>query len=194
MSTGLILLIVAGVIGLWVVYTYNNFVKLTQRTLEAWADIDVQLKRRYDLIPNLIETVKGYAAHESGVFAAVTEARAKATQIHVDPSNITAEQITAMAGAESALGASLGKLLAVAEAYPDLKANQNFSQLQTELSDTENKIQAARRFYNGNVRDLAIGLQTFPSNLIGNSFGFKEREYFELEENSVERENVKVQF
>jgi len=194
MSTGLILIIVAVVIGLWAVWAYNNFVKLTQRAMEAWADIDVQLKRRYDLIPNLIETVKGYAAHESGVFAAVTEARAKATQVHVDPSNITAEQITAMAGAESALTASLGKLLAVAEAYPDLKANQNFGQLQTELADTENKIQAARRFYNGNVRDLAIALQSFPSNIIGKSFGFTERQYFELEENSVERENVKVQF
>lgn len=194
MSTGLILVIVAVVIGLWAMWAYNNFVKLTQRAMEAWADIDVQLKRRYDLIPNLIETVKGYAAHESGVFSAVTEARAKATQVHVDPSNITPEQITAMAGAESALTASLGKLLAVAEAYPDLKANQNFSQLQTELSDTENKIQAARRFYNGNVRDLAIALQSFPSNIIGNAFGFKTREYFELEENSVEKENVKVQF
>ncbi len=194
MSTGLILIIVAVVIGLWAVWMYNNFVKLTQRAMEAWADIDVQLKRRYDLIPNLIETVKGYAAHESGVFAAVTEARAKATQVHVDPSNITPEQITAMAGAESALTASLGKLLAVAEAYPDLKANQNFAQLQTELADTENKIQAARRFYNGNVRDLAIALQTFPSNIVGNIFAFKEREYFELEENSAEREVVKVQF
>jgi len=194
MSTGLILIIVAVVIGLWAVWMYNNFVKLTQRAMEAWADIDVQLKRRYDLIPNLIETVKGYAAHESGVFSAVTEARAKATQVHVDPTNITAEQITAMAGAESALTASLGKLLAVAEAYPDLKANQNFGQLQTELADTENKIQAARRFYNGNVRDLGIALQSFPSNLIGNIFGFKEREYFELEADSVEREVVKVQF
>jgi len=179
---------------LWVIFTYNRFVALTQRTVEAWADIDVQLKRRYDLIPNLIETVKSYAAHERGVFEAVTEARANATQVHVDPTNITAEQITAMAGAESALGASLGKLLAIAEAYPDLKANQNFAQLQTELADTENKIQASRRFYNGNVRDLAIGLQSFPGNVIGGSFGFKEHEYFELAENSTERENVKVAF
>lgn len=179
---------------LYVVVTYNKFVKLTVRSEEAWADIDVQLKRRYDLIPNLIETVKGYAAHESGVFAEVTEARAKATQVHVDPANITPEQIQAMAGAESALTDALGKLLAVAEAYPDLKASQNFSELQTELTDTENKIQAARRFYNTNVRDLAIALQSFPSNIIGNMFSFKEREYFELEENSVERENVKVEF
>jgi LemA protein len=179
---------------LYVIVTYNNFVKLTTRSEEAWADIDVQLKRRYDLIPNLIETVKGYAAHERGVFEAVTEARAKATQIHVDPSNITAEQITAMAGAEAALGGALGKLLAVAEAYPDLKANQNFAQLQTELTDTENKIQAARRFYNGNVRDLGIALKSFPSNIIGNMFNFKERQFFELPENSIEREPVKVSF
>ncbi len=178
----------------YVIFAYNNFVALTQRTKEAWADIDVQLKRRYDLIPNLIETVKGYAAHERGVFEEVTEARAKATQIHVDPTNITAEQITAMAGAESALGVSLGKLLAVAEAYPDLKANQNFSQLQSELTDTENKIQASRRFYNGNVRDLKIALQSFPSNIVGNLFSFKEEQFFELAEGSEEREVVKVSF
>ncbi len=189
-----IILGVIGVLVFWAIIAYNNFVKLTQRTKEAWADIDVQLKRRYDLIPNLIETVKGYAAHERGVFEEVTEARAKATQVHVDPTGITAEQITAMAGAEGALSASLGKLLAVAEAYPDLKANQNFAQLQTELSDTENKIQAARRFYNGNVRDLKIALQSFPSNIVGSAFGFKEEEFFELGEGSVERENVKVSF
>lgn len=191
--TYIILAVVAAVV-VWAILAYNNFIKLIQRTKEAWADIDVQLKRRYDLIPNLIETVKGYAAHERGVFDEVTEARAKATQVHVDPSNITPEQIAAMAGAEQALGASLGKLMAIAEAYPDLKANQNFAQLQTELSDTENKIQAARRFYNGNVRDLAIGLQSFPSNVIGNMFGFKEEKYFELEENSIEKEPVKVSF
>lgn len=185
---------VVGVVFIYAIATYNKFVKLTQRTKEAWADIDVQLKRRYDLIPNLIETVKGYAAHERETFDAVTSARAAATQVHVDPSNITPEQIQAMAGAEQALTGALGKLLAVAEAYPDLKASQNFSELQTELSDTENKIQAARRFYNANVRDLAIALQSFPSNVIGNMFGFKEEQYFELEENSVERENVKVSF
>lgn len=189
-----ILLGIVAVVVVWGIWAYNNFVRLIQQTKEAWADIDVQLKRRYDLIPNLIETVKGYAAHERAVFDEVTQARANATQVHVDPSNITPEQITAMAGAESALTASLGKLLAVAEAYPDLKANQNFAQLQTELSDTENKIQAARRFYNGNVRDLAIGLQSFPGNIIGNIFGFKEEKYFELEEGSPERENVTVNF
>ena len=191
---GLIILGVVVALGLYAVFTYNNFVKLTQQTKEAWADIDVQLKRRYDLIPNLIETVKGYAAHERETFDAVVAARAAATQVHVDPTGITAAQITAMAGAESALGASLGKLMAIAEAYPDLKANQNFAQLQTELSDTENKIQASRRFYNGNVRDLKIGLQSFPGNIIGGMFNFKEESFFELPENSTEREPVKVSF
>lgn len=189
-----ILIGVIAVLFIYVIYAYNNFVSLVQRAKEAWADIDVQLKRRYDLIPNLVETVKGYAAHERGVMEEVTAARAKATQVHVDPTNITPEQITAMAGAESALGASLGKLLAVAEAYPDLKANQNFAQLQNELTDTENKIQAARRFYNGNVRDLKIALQQFPSNFIGGIFNFKEEQYFELAEGSVEKEVVKVAF
>jgi LemA protein len=189
--------IVLGLLGVLVLYaivTYNRFVALTVRSEEAWADIDVQLKRRYDLIPNLIETVKGYASHERAVFEEVTAARAKATEMHVDPSGITPEQMKAMAGAEAALGGAIGNLLAIAEAYPDLKASQNFSELQTELTDTENKIQAARRFYNTNVRDLGIALQSFPSNIIGNLFNFKEREFFELPENSEERENVQVNF
>ena len=195
MSPLIIVLIIVAVVGLWAVWAYNRFVSLTQRAIEAWADIDVQLKRRYDLIPNLIETVKGYAAHEAGTLNAVTDARAKATAVHVDPSNITPEQIQAMAAAEGALSSSLGRLLAVAENYPDLKASQNFAELQRELSDTENKIQAARRFYNGNVRDLMTGLQSFPGNLIGNMFNFKERQYFELGENeAAAREPVKVQF
>jgi LemA protein len=176
------------------IYLYNNFVKLTQRTKEAWADIDVQLKRRYDLIPNLIETVKGYAAHERETLESVTNARAAATQTHVDPSNVTPDQIAAMAGAESALTGALGRLLAVAESYPDLKANENFAKLQDELTDTENKIQAARRFYNTNVRDLNIALESFPSNIVGKTFNFKEEPYFELEADSQEREPVKVDF
>jgi LemA protein len=194
MSTTVIVLVVLGVIVLWAIVAYNNFVKLIQRTKEAWADIDVQLKRRYDLIPNLVETVKGYASHERETFDAVTNARAAATQVHVDPGDITPEAIQAMAGAEQQLTGALGKLLAIAEAYPDLKASQNFSQLQTELSDTENKIQAARRFYNGNARDLKIGLQSFPSNVIGKLFSFTEEPYFELEEGDVAKENVKVSF
>lgn len=192
--TYIILAVLVAVV-LWVIFAYNSFVKLVNRTKEAWADIDVQLKRRYDLIPNLMETVKGYAKHESGVFDAVTEARAKATQVHIDPSNITPEQIAAMSGAEASLGQSLGKLLAVAEAYPDLKANQNFLSLQAELADTENKIQASRRFYNGNVRDLNIAIESFPSNLIAKMFSFMKQEFFELDENdTAAREPVAVKF
>jgi LemA protein len=189
-----IILGVVAAFALYCIFTYNRFIALVQRTKEAWADIDVQLKRRYDLIPNLIETVKGYASHERAVLDAVTEARAKATSTHIDAGGITPAAMEAMAGAEAALGGALGKLIAVAEAYPDLKANQNFAQLQTELADTENKIQAARRFYNGNVRDLKIGLQSFPGNIIGGMFKFKEEPFFELPENSVEREVVKVAF
>lgn len=182
------------VVAVYVIATYNKFVRLTQRAKEAWADIDVQLKRRYDLIPNLIETVKGYAAHERETLDAVTQARTTATQTHIDPSNVTPEQIAAMSGAESALSGALSRLLAVAENYPDLKANTNFLELQRELSDTENKIQAARRFYNTNVRDLNIALQSFPSNIVGNVFKFKAEEFFELEEGSEQREPVKVNF
>ncbi|MCA9358936.1 LemA family protein [Candidatus Kaiserbacteria bacterium] len=178
----------------YVIFAYNRFVKLTQQAKEAWADIDVQLKRRYDLIPNLIETVKGYAAHERETLDAVTNARAAATQTHIDPSGITPDQVAAMAGAESALTGALGRLMAISENYPDLKANTNFLELQRELSDTENKIQASRRFYNGNVRDLKIALQSFPSNVIGTMFNFTAEEYFELEENSEQREPVKVSF
>lgn len=193
-SLPLILLGVAVVVVLWGIMTYNKFVSLGQRTKEAWADIDTQLKRRYDLIPNLIETVKGYAAHEKGVLDAVTQARAEATKVHVDASGLTPDSIAAMAGAEAGLTQALGKLLAVAEAYPDLKANTNFLELQRELSDTENKIQAARRFYNGNVRDLGTYLGQFPSMIIGRMFNFGGHAFYELPEGSVEREPVKVQF
>ncbi len=192
--TYIILGVVAAVI-IWVILSYNKFVRLIQQAKEAWADIDVQLKRRYDLIPNLIETVKGYAAHERETLDSVTQARNQATQIHVDPTNITPAQITAMAGAEAGLGQALGRLLAVAENYPDLKANTNFLELQRELSDTENKIQAARRFYNSNVRDLTIGVQSFPGNLIASAFGFAALEYFELGEGEQAARNpVAVKF
>lgn len=189
-----ILIGVIALVAIYVIAAYNKFITLIQRAKEAWADIDVQLKRRYDLIPNLIETVKGYAAHERETLDAVTQARTTATQTHIDASNVTPDQIAAMAGAESALSGALSRLLAVAENYPDLKANTNFLELQRELSDTENKIQAARRFYNTNVRDLNIALQSFPSNVIGNMFNFKSEEFFELPESSTEREPVKVSF
>lgn len=186
---GIIVLVAVFAIGL-----YNNLIKLRVRTDEAWADIDVQLKRRYDLIPNLVETVKGYASHEKETLAAVIEARSKATAINVDIANATPEQLTAMASAEAGLSGALGKLMAIAESYPDLKANENFLELQRELVDTENKIQAARRFYNTNVRDLNIAVQSFPANIFANMFGFSSREFFELEEGSIEKEPVKVDF
>lgn len=180
-----ILILIAAFVALYAIVTYNRFVAMVNRVKEAWADIDVQLKRRYDLIPNLIETVKGYAAQEQEVFQKVTEARSKAMQ-----AGTTAEH----ADAENMLSGTLKSLFAVSEAYPDLKSNQNFLELQRELSDTENKIQAARRFYNGNVRDLNITVESFPSNVIAKSFGFKNAELFELVEGDVARENVAVKF
>jgi LemA protein len=194
MYTSWIIIAVVALVVIYFISLYNSFVKLTQRAKEAWADIDVQLKRRYDLIPNLIETVKGYAAHERETLESVTQARTTATQTHIDAGAITPEQMAAMSGAEAQLTGALGKLIAIAENYPDLKANTNFAQLQSELADTENKIQAARRFYNGNVRDLNIALESFPSNIVGSMFKFVAQPFFELPENSVEREPVKVSF
>lgn len=171
---------------LWAVFAYNGFIRLINQTKEAWADIDVQLKRRYDLIPNLVSTVQGYAAHESGTFEKVTQMRAQA---------MNAQGIEAKGKAENMLSETLKSLFAVAENYPDLKANTNFLELQRELSDTENKIQAARRFYNGNVRDLNTSIQVFPNSFIANMFGFKEREFFELGEGEeAAREPVAVKF
>ena len=169
----------------WIVAMYNGFVRLVNRTKEAWADIDVQLKRRYNLIPNLVEAVKGYVEHERGTLEKVTEARTKA---------MGAQSMGERGQAENMLTDALKSLFAVSENYPDLKANQNFLDLQNELSDTENKIQAARRFYNGNVRDLNIAIDSFPANIIANMFNFKKQEFFELEEGSEEREPVKVNF
>jgi LemA protein len=182
----ILIAIVAIVIG-WFIATYNGFVRLTQRAKEAWADIDVQLKRRYDLIPNLVETVKGYAAHESGAFENVTKARSAA---------MGASGAGAKAQAENMLSGALKSLFAVAEAYPDLKANQNFLALQNELSDTENKIQSARRFYNTNVRDLATMLQSFPASVVAGMFPqFKPMEYFELgTADSAAKDPVAVRF
>lgn len=186
---GIISFIILGVIVAvvaWLIATYNGLVKMRNRVKEAWSDIDVQLKRRYDLIPNLVNTVKGYAAHEKEVFEKVTQARSQAMQ--AEKSGNAKES----AQAENMLSGALKSLFAVAEAYPDLKANQNFLELQRELSDTENKIQAARRFYNGNVRDYNTKQEQFPTNLIASVFGFKPAEFFEIEE--AEKENPKVDF
>lgn len=178
---GLVVVIVIAIIAI-----YNSLVTLKNRADEAWSDIDVQLKRRYDLIPNLVETVKGYAAHEKEVFENVTKARtaAMAAQQAGDPAKV--------AEAENILASTLKTLFAVAENYPQLKASENFLALQEELTDTENKIEAARRFYNANVRDLNIKIETFPSNIIANIFNFKKKAFFEAAEG--EKEAVKVSF
>ncbi len=161
------------VLGIIIAAIYNGLVRANVRVNEAWSDITVQLKRRYDLIPNLINTVKGYAKHESSVFQNVTEARANA---------LNAQGVAETAKAEGEFTKTLKSLFAVAEDYPDLKANENFKALQDELVDTEDKIQAARRFYNGSARDLNIKVQSFPTNLLANMLGFKVREFFELGE------------
>lgn len=168
---------------LWV--TYNALVTLKVRVDEAWSDITVQLKRRADLIPNLVNTVKGYAAHEKGVFQAVTEARSAV---------MDAKGVKETAEAENMLEGTLKSLFAVAEAYPDLKANENFMQLQNELVDTEDKIQASRRFYNGGVRDLNTKIKLFPNNIFAGMLGFTERDFFEVEDMASIEKPVEVQF
>lgn len=182
-----ILYIIGGVVLvglLWLWGAYNGLIRLKNQTDEAWSDIDVQLKRRYDLIPNLVETVKGYATHEREAFENVTKARTAA---------MGATTPEAKGQAENMLSGALKSVFALAEAYPDLKANQNFAKLQDELSDTENKIQAARRFYNGNVRDFNIRVESVPTNMFAKKLGFPKREFFELE-NEAEKAPVKVQF
>lgn len=175
-------LIVLVLLFLWV--TYNALVKLKIRVDEAWSDITVQMKRRADLIPNLVKTVKGYAKHEKGVFEEVTKARSEV----VNQANASPKEA---AKADNMLTDALKSLFAVAEAYPDLKASQNFSELQAELVDTEDKIQAARRFYNGGVRDLNTKIQLFPNNIFAGMLGFKEREFFDVDESEREKvENV----
>jgi LemA protein len=178
-----IVLAIIVVIALWAIMTYNGLITSKNRTDEAWSDIDVQLKRRYDLVPNLVETVKGYAAHESGTFEKVTAARTAA---------MSATGMADKAAAENQLSQTLKSIFALSEAYPELKANSNFLALQQQLTDTEDKIQAARRFYNGNVRDFNIKLQVFPTNIIANMLGFVKREFFGIDE--AERAAPQVKF
>lgn len=181
-----------GILGLivlaigWAIMTYNGLVKARQMVMEAWSGIDVQLKRRSNLIPNLVETVKGYAAHEADTFAEVTEMRTRA-------SDVASGDVAGRAQAEGLLGMALGRLMAVAEAYPDLKANENFRDLQQSLETIETEIQHARRYYNGATRDLNVKVESFPNNLIANNFGFSQAEYFEIE-NEAERAVPNVSF
>lgn len=179
-----IILIVVVIAILWVIAAFNGLVTLKNRAKEALSDIDVQTKRRYDLIPNLVETVKGYAKQEAGVLEKVTQARANA---------MNAQGTAQKEQAENALSGTLKSLFAVAESYPDLKSSTNFLALQNELTDTEDKIQAARRFYNTNVRDLNTKIESFPANLIANSFGFKEMDLFQTA-NPAEQQPVSVKF
>ncbi len=185
MNPTVIVLIVAAVLILGLIALYNGLVQAKIRVDEAWSDITVQLKRRYDLIPNLVNTVKGYATHEKGVFEAVTAARTAAMGAS-DPAD--------KAAAENMLAGALKSLFALAEAYPDLKANQNFMQLQTDLVDTEDKIQASRRFYNGAVRDLNTKIQIFPTNLFASMMGFQTRDFFEVENQAEVEKPVDVKF
>ncbi len=180
----ILLLVIVAVVAAWFIGIYNGLIKLQVRTDEAWSDIDVQLKRRYDLIPNLINTVKGYATHEKELFERVTQARSNA---------MNAQNPEQKAGAENMLSGALKSLFAVSENYPELKANENFLELQRELSDTENKIQASRRFYNGNVRDLNTKVQVFPDSIVAGVLNIQKREFFEIEE-PAQKEAPKVSF
>lgn len=180
-----VVLVLAAIIGIYLWATYNGLVTLNVRVEEAWSDITVQLKRRADLLPNLIETVKGYAAHEKDVFESVTTARA-ATLSAGDPA--------AAAGAENMMQSALKSIFAVAEAYPQLQASQNFLQLQGELVDTEDKIQAARRFFNGGVRELNTRIQLFPNTLFASNLGFNSRDFFEVADSAAIAEAPRVQF
>lgn len=173
------------VLVVWLIATYNGLVRLRNRVREAWSDIDVQLKRRYDLIPNLVETVKGYASHEQTAFEKVIKARSEA---------LSGGSAHERAQKENELAGALKSIFAIAEAYPELKANTNFLELQRELSDTENKIQAARRFFNANVLDLNTRIEVFPTNMIAGAFGFTKEEFFDLTGAPTEREPVKVSF
>ena len=181
----IIALVIVILLALWLVATYNGLVTSRNRVDEAWSDIEVQLKRRYDLIPNLVATVKGYAKQESTVFENVTKARAMAMNAGTMQEKLKDENM---------LSGALKSLFAVAESYPELKSNQNFLALQTDLTDTENKIQAARRFYNGQVRDFNTKLQVFPTNMIAGALQFQPREFFDIDEKGAEGQPIKVEF
>lgn len=188
MSTAaIVIVVILVVLALVLIYIYNSLVRAKVRTNEAWSDISIQLKRRYDLIPNLVNTVKGYASHEKTVFEDVTKARAQA---------LSAQTVTEAAKADNQFQAALKSLFAVAEAYPQLRASENFQQLSGEITDTEDKIQAARRFYNSAARDLNIKIQSFPTNIFAGMMGFKTRDFFEVDasESAAVNQPVKVDF
>ncbi|MBO7505878.1 MAG: LemA family protein [Paludibacteraceae bacterium] len=180
-KSSIILIAVVAVLALWCISAYNSLVQLDEKVTAAWGNVETQYQRRADLIPNLVEVVKGYAKHEQGTLTAVIEARSKATSVTIDPSNITPEELAKYQEAQQGVTGALGKLLAVAEAYPDLKANENFKDLQAQLEGTENRIAKSRRTFNEAAKAYNMKLRTFPNNILGGIFGLSTRSYFESE-------------
>lgn len=181
---------VLAIIALWVANVYNGFVTAEEQVESAWAQVENQYQRRSDLVPNLVATVKGYASHESETLQGVIDARARATQITIDPANATPQQLVAYQKAQGELSQALGRLMAVAESYPDLKANENFRDLQQQLEGTENRIAVARQLFNDEAKKYNTSIRKFPNNLIAGAFGFEKKPYFEAEEGSEKAPKV----
>ncbi len=189
-SSVIIVLIVAAIVVVWGITGYNGLVGMDEGVQTKWADVETQYQRRADLIPNLVNTVKGYAAHESETLQAVVEARAKATSMNIDPTNMSAEQIANFQKAQDGVSSALGRLLVTVEKYPDLKANENFKELQAQLEGTENRISVARRDYNEAARKYNTSLRSFPKNILAGMFGFEKKAYFEAQEGSEQAPTV----
>ena len=189
-SSVIIVLIVAAIVVVWGITGYNGLVSMDEGVQTKWADVETQYQRRADLIPNLVNTVKGYAAHESETLQAVVEARAKATSVNIDPSNMSAEQIANFQKVQDGVSSALGRLLVTVEKYPDLKANENFKELQAQLEGTENRISVARRDYNEAARKYNTTLRSFPKNILAGMFGFEKKAYFEAQEDSEQAPTV----
>ena len=189
-SSVIIVLIVAAIVVVWGITGYNGLVGMDEGVQTKWADVETQYQRRADLIPNLVNTVKGYAAHESETLQAVVEARAKATSVNIDPTNMSAEQIANFQKAQDGVSSALGRLLVTVEKYPDLKANENFRELQAQLEGTENRISVARRDFNEAARQYNTTLRSFPKNILANMCGFEKKAYFEAHEGSDQAPTV----
>ena len=186
----IIIIVVAALVAVWGISSYNGLVSMDEGVQNKWADVETQYQRRADLIPNLVNTVKGYAAHESETLQAVVEARAKATSMNIDPSNMSAEQIANFQKAQDGVSSALSRLLVTVEKYPDLKANENFKELQVQLEGTENRISVARRDYNESARKYNTTLRSFPKNILANIFGFEKKAYFEAEQGAEKAPQV----
>lgn len=186
----IVVLGVLAIIALWVANVYNGFVTAEEQVESAWAQVENQYQRRSDLVPNLVATVKGYASHESETLQGVIDARARATQITIDPANATPQQLAAYQKAQGELSQALGRLMAIAESYPDLKANENFRDLQQQLEGTENRIAVARQLFNDEAKKYNTSIRKFPNNLIAGAFGFEKKPYFEAEEGSEKAPKV----